>query len=282
MFTYTSGNHTGTFPKHGMGGRTTLCHILEDESWHMATSKRHHVAPRRQWVGLVLGSLVWGHNQQRFPQKHLTYIRTYSRIWILSISKFIDWHWDILSCAPFSLASPCDDWTPSKAWGIYMASTHRGCRFESIVANNIMGHSLQPLLTASLACGKQLAMNYGSERHLIAKRKVKYLYEVRYSNTVSRLACFTQKDIWWEVFLKAPLRTLPAARFRRARAIRLLRCKCLVRSFARALPNLGWPITGGKDPLEIIRDVHIFMSSTNWDPDYHAYLQQSWDNQNNR
>ena len=58
MFTYTSGNHTGTFPKHGMGGRTTLCHILEDESWHMATSKRHHVAPRRQWVGLVLGHPV--------------------------------------------------------------------------------------------------------------------------------------------------------------------------------------------------------------------------------
>lgn len=155
-----------------------------------------------------------------------------------------------------------------------MASTHRGSWFESIVANNIMGHSWQPLLTASLACGNQVAMNYGSERHLIAKRKVKYLYEVRYSNTGSRLACFTQKDIWWEVFFKAPLRTLPAARFRRARAIRLLRCKCLVRSFARALPNLGWPITVDKDPLEIIRDVHIFMSSTNWDPDYdyHAYF----------
>ena len=94
-----------------------------------------------------------------------------------------------------------------------MASTHRGCWFESIVANNIMGHSLQPLLTASLACGNQVAMNYGSERHLIAKRKVKHLYEVRYSNTGSRLACFTQKDIWWEVFFKGSLANTSSCSF---------------------------------------------------------------------
>lgn len=138
---------------------------------------------------------------------------------------------------------------------------------NAIECHRIIEHSLQSLLTASLTCGNPVAMNYGSERLLFAKRMVNHFYEVRYSNTGSRLACFTQKDIWWEVFCKAPLRTLPAARFRRSRAIRLLRCKCLVRSFARALPNLSWPNSRGQGPNQNNQG-YLYYLSIDWDQDY--------------